>query len=56
ADVVDQRLVELLAPALLGNIFCWFSLLHPLKKWSLRQTRGDSVLSGVNTTQHKTGL
>ncbi len=35
--------VGLLAPVLLGDISCLLSLLHPLKKWSLRQTRGDSI-------------
>ena len=38
-----------------GNIFLICSLLHPLKKWSLRQTRGDSNLhrSWINGTVTK---
>ena len=45
--------VELRAPVLSGNIFCLFSLLHPLKKWSLRQTRGIqySIGSKIYPTQ-----
>ncbi len=31
-------------PGFPGNIFWICSLLHPLKKWSLRQTRGDSIV------------
>ena len=30
-------------PGLPGDSVCACSLLHPLKKWSLRQTRGGSL-------------
>ena len=42
---------ELLAPALSGNIFLAFSLLHPLNKWSLRQTRRDSYSRKFNVVR-----
>ena len=42
-QLIDQIPVVLLVPDLPGNISCLYSLLHPLKKWSLRQTWGDSV-------------
>ena len=36
-------------PEFPGNIFWICSLLHPLKKWSLRQTRGDSIPASRKT-------